>query len=63
MMNEYTDPKRDENFTFRFESSGGFLEIHTNTEKCGEGWLITPHMTNVESPMESPTKVSTVSIS
>ena len=61
-MNEkFKSSESDQEFSFRFESSNGFLEIHTDTDKCSEGWSISPHLenpTNEDSSMENPTKVS-----
>ena len=43
-MNEkFTSAESDREFYFRFERSDGFLEIHIDTEKCSEGWSISPH--------------------
>ncbi|XP_019859937.1 PREDICTED: uncharacterized protein LOC109588201 [Amphimedon queenslandica] len=63
MNKEYERAESDQEFSFRFESSNGFLEIHTDTNKCSEGWSISPHLGNPtnEESIETPTKVTKVS--
>uniref|UniRef100_A0A1X7TA01 Uncharacterized protein n=1 Tax=Amphimedon queenslandica TaxID=400682 RepID=A0A1X7TA01_AMPQE len=51
MKDEFNRSKSDKELSFQFESSEGFIEIHTDTENCSEGWSIRPHQ-------ENPTQVS-----
>ena len=55
MKNEFKRSKSDKELFFQFESSDGYIEIHTDTENCSEGWSIRPHQ-------ENPTKVSVLSL-
>ncbi|XP_019860328.1 PREDICTED: uncharacterized protein LOC109588620, partial [Amphimedon queenslandica] len=63
MNKKFKRAESDQEFSFQFERSNGFLEIHTDTDKCSEGWSISPHLGNPtnEESMENPTKVTKVS--